>query len=116
MSISRSRTAVLVILMVLAMMPAQSWAIEIETPAPGTIVHPGDTVLIRVVPSPGERVGGVFFRGITGDLVEEPPYEYRYPVDSRTLGEIKIHIVAVTPEEQFSSEADLRLKVTLPPP
>ena len=91
-----------------------SSAIEIQTPSQGTIVHPGDKVKIRVVPSPGETLGGVLIGGIGEDVITTPPYEYDYQVDPKTVGKITIRIVGVTPDEQISSTVDLNLIVALP--
>lgn len=100
------------------------WAIELVTPPQNSVVHPGDIITIRVVPSPGERVGRVYFGGLGGAKVEIPPYEYQYQIGPHDVGDLKIDIFAIKPEsdgpfasseEQFSSSIELNLRSTLSP-
>jgi hypothetical protein len=105
----------------LAVIVAKLWAFEIVSPAQNTIVHPGDTVLIRVQLSPGEVVGGFYFDAFHA-FIEMPPYEYHYKIGPNQLGDIVIPILAIKPRasgpfatanEAVSSELELHLKSTL---
>ncbi len=99
------------------------WALELISPPQNTEVHPGDTITIKVEPSPGEKVGRVFFGGF-GTEVTAPPYEYQYKIGPHNIGDIKFTIFAIkpdsegpfaSPDAQFSSSIELHLKSTLPP-
>jgi len=100
------------------------FALELVSPSQGTEVHPGDTVKVIVVPSPGEEVGSVHFDGLFGGVDETPPYEYEYKIGPRDIGDIVFHIFSLKPFNEEPKdinsvfnhfEVDLRLKSTLPP-
>lgn len=111
------------LLLLLEYSSSSLWALELISPPQNTVVHPGDTVTIKVVPSLGERIGRVYFDGLFGTKVDAPPYEYKYVVGPQDIGNIKIDIFAMKPESdgpfaspdaQFSSEVVLKLISTLP--
>jgi hypothetical protein len=112
----------ILISLVLLIMPLDSAsALELVSPAQYTEVHPGDTILIVVKPSPGELIGRVFFDYFHGEVIS-PPYEYRFTVGSNQLGDITVTMSAMkadslgpfaTDDDAFSSDVDLHLKSTL---
>lgn len=100
------------------------WAIELVSPPQNAVVHPGDTITIKVVPSPGERIGRVYFGGLGGAKIDVPPYEYQYQIGPHDVGDFILDIFAIKPEsdgpfasadEQFSSSIELHLKSSLSP-
>ena len=101
-----------------------AYAIEILVPPQNTVVHPGDVIVIQVVPSIGEIIGKVYFGGLFGKQIESPPYVYHFTVGPKDIGEIKLSIFAIKPEsagpfatadDYFSSSVELNLISTLPP-
>ncbi len=113
---------IIISLVLLIMTSSSAGALELVSPAQYTAVHPGDTIMIVVKPSPGELIGRVFFDYFHGEVIS-PPYEYRYTVGPNQLGDITVTMSAMkadslgpfaTDNDAFSSDVDLHLRSTLP--
>ncbi|WDT77576.1 MAG: Ig-like domain-containing protein [Candidatus Manganitrophus sp.] len=88
-------------------------AIEVESPAEGSIVHSGEVVNIRIVPSPGEQIGGVVM--VLGEPDTASPYDFQYEVKPDDIGDLTLSFMALKPSGQFSSKIQLHLIGIIPP-
>src|SRR5581483_2566429 len=90
------------------------WAMELVSPVQNALVHPGETVAIKVIPSPGENLFSISFGSLFENEIEAPPYEYHYTVGPYDVGDLEFDIIALSKEGQVSSSIELHLRSTLP--
>ncbi len=96
----------------------QAWAaLQITSPADGTVVAPGDTVSVTVVVTPGSTYGVVQVIGenigFSGALAS-PPYEFSLTIPNNEVGPHRLTAVGVIGPDQGDFSPPVTLQVETP--
>lgn len=97
--------------------PEARAALQITSPAEGTIVAPGDTVAITVVATPGSSYSAVQVIGEDlgfSDALTAPPYELSMTIPDDTVGPHLLTAVGVVGPEQGDFSPPVTLQVETP--
>ncbi|MGH7411678.1 MAG: hypothetical protein ACREJ6_11560, partial [Candidatus Methylomirabilis sp.] len=92
-------------------------ALQIISPADGTVVAPGDTVAITVVPTPGSTYSAVQVIGEdlgVSDARSTPPYEFSMTIPEDTVGPHRLTAVGLIAPDQADFSPPVTLQVETP--
>jgi hypothetical protein len=105
-----------IIISILFLYVLNCFGFEITVPKNGTVVHPGDEVVVKVSTEPNEDLKGIWFYTLNmkeSELIFAPPYEFKFTVHPDFLG-METVIADGNLQNDSHLESKIQIHVVLP--